>query len=229
VDPMTFSCDSIRPALGAYALRALEPAEREQVDAHLEGCPACREELATLTATARALGHLAATDALAAGEEATGRGLLGRALAELARRRRRLRLRLAGGGVALALAASGAAAGVALATRPATPATAPAAAHLTGTDPDTGVAAQADLFAESWGTSIHMTISGVSSGARCQLVAVARDGSQEVAGSWHVGYSGAAAIEGATGMSPGQLASLRVMTSRGAMLIALTMPSASSP
>ncbi len=225
---MTSSCATVRPALGAHALRALEPRERAEVEAHLEACPACREELAALSAAAGALGHLAATDALVASEEPSARGLLGRVIAELARRRRRLRFRLAALGVALVLAAAGTAAGVTLATRPAAPPEAGVTAQIAGTDPQSGVAAKAELFAESWGTSIHMTITGLKAGDRCQLLAVSRDGSEEVAGSWHVDYSGAAVIDGATGMSPGQLAALRVMTNRGAMLIALPMPSASS-
>jgi hypothetical protein len=219
---MSQACDTVRMALGAHALGALDPAESEEIRTHLESCPACREELAALSSAASALGQLAATDALAASEEtAAAHGLLGRVIAEVARRRRRFRLRLAGAGVVLVLAAAGATTAVTLATHPGAPA---AAAHLAGTDPDSGVAASADVYAESWGTSIHMTISGVNPGERCQLVAISHDGSKEVAGSWHVDYSGAAVIDGATGMTTGELAFLRVQTTAGAMLIALRMP-----
>ncbi len=37
-----------RALLGAYALGAVDQAEREQVEAHLAGCAACRQELARL-------------------------------------------------------------------------------------------------------------------------------------------------------------------------------------
>lgn len=37
-----------RALLGAYALDAVDQAEREQVEAHLAGCAACRRELARL-------------------------------------------------------------------------------------------------------------------------------------------------------------------------------------
>lgn len=37
-----------RALLGAYALDAVDQAERQQVEAHLEGCAACRRELARL-------------------------------------------------------------------------------------------------------------------------------------------------------------------------------------
>lgn len=47
--------DQNRAMLGAYALGALDEAEREQVDAHLRQCGACRTELARLVAAAEAL------------------------------------------------------------------------------------------------------------------------------------------------------------------------------
>ncbi|MBW3547037.1 MAG: zf-HC2 domain-containing protein [Actinobacteria bacterium] len=37
-----------RALLGAYVLDAVDEAERQQVEAHLEGCAACRRELARL-------------------------------------------------------------------------------------------------------------------------------------------------------------------------------------
>lgn len=41
---------------GAYAVDALDGLEREEFEAHLAGCGACREEVAELTATAARLG-----------------------------------------------------------------------------------------------------------------------------------------------------------------------------
>jgi len=37
------TCDSVREMLEAYALGALEPAERAQVEAHLKSCAECRQ------------------------------------------------------------------------------------------------------------------------------------------------------------------------------------------
>ena len=40
------SHEEVTDLLGAYALDALEPAEHQAVDRHVEGCPACRREVA---------------------------------------------------------------------------------------------------------------------------------------------------------------------------------------
>ncbi len=37
----------LRLSLGSYVLGSLEPADRAALDAHLPGCPDCREELAS--------------------------------------------------------------------------------------------------------------------------------------------------------------------------------------
>jgi len=42
------ACEHVRPALGAYSLGALEPAEVAAVEAHLAACPACAAELTRL-------------------------------------------------------------------------------------------------------------------------------------------------------------------------------------
>jgi anti-sigma factor RsiW len=61
---------------GAYVVDALDADEREQFEAHLLACPACRQEVAELTAT---------TDRLAvAATEAPPAGLRDRVLAEVA-------------------------------------------------------------------------------------------------------------------------------------------------
>lgn len=44
-----------RDLLGAYALGAVDQAERQRVEAHLEGCAACRRELAQLREAAAML------------------------------------------------------------------------------------------------------------------------------------------------------------------------------
>jgi len=40
----------LRLSLGSYVLGSLDPADRAAIDAHLPGCPACREELASYAA-----------------------------------------------------------------------------------------------------------------------------------------------------------------------------------
>ena len=44
--------------LGAYALGALEAADRAQVEAHLPFCSACRDQLASIAGLPGLLSHL---------------------------------------------------------------------------------------------------------------------------------------------------------------------------
>jgi len=236
---MNDGCGELRIALGAYVLGALRPEESDEIEAHLAGCAGCREELVQLVGMPGLLGRLSRDEALAAG---TGAGalpapglrvgpaagtrptLLERTLGELGRRRQRQRLRwragvAVGGAAVIALAA---AVGVLVVTRPAPAIPAVAAvARLSGADQSTGVRASAELYAEAWGTSIHLDVSGVTPGDQCELVAIGQDGSQQVAGTWKVGYTGGVQIDGATGISPTQLSSLQVVTTSGSELVAL--------
>jgi anti-sigma factor RsiW len=242
---MNDSCGERRIALGAYVLGALRPDESDEIEAHLAGCAGCREELAGLVGMPAVLGRLSREEAVAAGS-AVGAGvgagavpapglrvgsaadrrptLVERTIAELRERRRRQRLRWRVGVAtgAAAVIALAAAVGVLVVTRPAPTVSAVAAvARLSGVDHSTGVSASAELYAEAWGTSIHLDVSGVIPGDQCELVAIGRDGSHQVAGTWKVGYTGGVDIDGATGLSPGQLSSLQVVTTSGSELVAL--------
>jgi hypothetical protein len=244
---MNDGCGEQRIALGAYVLGALDPAERDELESHLAGCAGCREELAALAALPAALGRLSTVEALAAGggvPAAVGsptsvpdhsgspagvpaRGaspsLLERTIAELARRRRsgRLHLRVAMATGAMAVVALGVAVGVLVVTRPAPVTPGIVVARFTGSDAGTGVTASAALYAEPWGSSIHLDVAGVSPGDQCELVAIAEDGSQQVAGTWRVGYTGGVQVDGSTGIDPSQVASLQVVTTSGSGLVAL--------
>jgi len=213
-------CAEVRLALGAHALGALEPDEDAEVRAHLQGCAACRDLLATIAPVPAVLGRLSAAEALAL-QPTPGPGLLERTTAALRRQRRGLRLRrgLAAGIGAVVLAGGAAAVAVAV-SRPATQA-AVAVAHFSGSDAATGVSATADVYRESWGSSIHLTITGAPSGYSCELMAVGWNGSQEAAGSWWVGDTGNVGVDGTAGMQPDQLASLEVVASDGMVLVTL--------
>ncbi|GAA4328075.1 hypothetical protein GCM10023178_40840 [Actinomadura luteofluorescens] len=52
-------CTEARTALGSYVLGALDPGERSRLEAHLEGCPACRDELAGMAGLPALLGRVA--------------------------------------------------------------------------------------------------------------------------------------------------------------------------
>jgi len=229
---MNDSCGERRIALGAYVLGALGPLERDGVESHLADCADCRAELAALVPLPVALGRLSTAEALAAakGRPATAGAapgsapsVLERAIAELARRRRaaQLRWRLSAATGAVALAALGVTVGLLVVTRPATASPAVVAARFSGADAGTGVSASAQLYTEAWGSSIHLDVAGVTAGEQCELVAIGRDGSQQVAGTWRVGYTGGVEITGSTGIAPSQVASLEVVSTSGSELVAL--------
>lgn len=44
-EPSTMGCEDVRDLLFLYACDELEPDERQQVDAHLEGCEVCNRVL----------------------------------------------------------------------------------------------------------------------------------------------------------------------------------------
>lgn len=54
---------ALRRSLGAYAVGALEPSERSNVEEHLEDCQACRDELASLAVLPGLLSRLSKEEA----------------------------------------------------------------------------------------------------------------------------------------------------------------------
>ncbi|GII02989.1 anti-sigma factor family protein [Planobispora takensis] len=59
---MMMTCDEARMSLGVYVLGALDPQERAEVEAHLDGCPGCRAELEELTGVAGFLDRVSEED-----------------------------------------------------------------------------------------------------------------------------------------------------------------------
>ncbi|WP_207400943.1 anti-sigma factor family protein, partial [Actinomadura roseirufa] len=51
-------CPDVRASLGVYVLGAIDPAERSRLEAHLEGCSACRDELAGMAGLPALLGRV---------------------------------------------------------------------------------------------------------------------------------------------------------------------------
>lgn len=102
----------IHTDVAAYALDLLAPGEKASFEQHLAGCESCREELAELAPTARALALTAPRDEapvdlqartfMAIEREAGSSVMAPAATARAARPRRRLALRLALGGLAVA-------------------------------------------------------------------------------------------------------------------------------
>lgn len=86
------TCDEVRMSLGAYALGALDDDESAEVEAHLDGCPACREEAAELSGLTPLLARVSEEDIEHAATPP--RAVLDRMIVASAKRNRRSRILL---------------------------------------------------------------------------------------------------------------------------------------
>src|SRR4051794_25862433 len=62
---MTLECTDATISLGAYVVGALDHTERAELEAHLAGCPMCRDELAELAPLPGLLSRLSVDEVLA--------------------------------------------------------------------------------------------------------------------------------------------------------------------
>jgi hypothetical protein len=211
----------LREQLGAYALGALEPRERAEVDAHLQECASCREELARLAALPGLLARVSPDEAA---DPRPAPGDVGeRALAALATRRRdeRRRRRRWGAGLAAAAATVVALGLVVVATggdgggRGVPLRIEPVAA-------DAGsVAGTAWAEGREWGTAIGVDLRRLPDRPAYALTAIARDGHREVAATWAATEAGAAEVEGSCAIRPDEMAGYEVTAGDGEVLVRL--------
>jgi hypothetical protein len=94
---------------------------------------------------------------------------------------------------------------------------------LSTTDRATGVWAQLTLVAEGWGTRMLIKMHNVPKGDHCQLVAVANNGGEDVAGSWTsaLGSDAYPEYSGSTMTPYGQITSIQVRTTSGHVLVSI--------
>lgn len=178
----TESCREWRESLGAHALAQLAEGERPALEAHLEGCAACRAELESLTGVARLLPladpeHFesapAPPPALADRVAATIRAERGTA------KRRKLRLGLAFGGATAAIAAAVLAIFVLPGGSSSTP-----EQHIAFQALPPGLQISATLEPHAYGTEIHMYVKGAPSGTLCRVFLRGSNGVQQSAGTF---------------------------------------------
>jgi Putative zinc-finger len=178
----TESCREWRESLGAYALGQLPDGERAGLEAHLEGCPDCREEARALTGVA-ALLPLADPERLGPGPQPP-RELGARVMAAVGeerrgrKRRRRLRFGLGFG------AATAAAAAVVVLLVLGGGGQSPPQQEIEFAAVPSGVEIGAMLEPRAFGTEIHMYVSGIRSGTLCRVFLRGKDGKRYPAGSF---------------------------------------------
>lgn len=224
-------CAEVRLSLGAYVLGALDPADRSPVEAHLAGCPDCRDELASFAALPGLLGRVSRSEVESEPVD-PGPQLLERLLnAAAAERRhdRRRRLLTSIAAAVIVLAAIGVSVGFGVThDRNSTPrAVAFASQTFTATNPQNHVQATITETRKGWGASVDVSVVGVTSdlaGPSCQLIAVGSDGKTDVAASWSApvaGYTGLSKVNaaGSTAMASKDITGFKVVGSDGQTLV----------
>jgi anti-sigma factor RsiW len=178
-------CREWRELLGAYALGHLEGDERAGLEAHLDGCPKCREELASLQPVALMLPH---ADPARFGPAPQPPPELGQRIAatiaaerEQGEKRRRRRLF---GGFALGGATAAAVAAVLLLFVFGGGESASPEQQVEFAGLPAGITIDATLQPHSYGTEIHMYVHGVPSGTLCRVWLRGPNGASYPAGTF---------------------------------------------
>ncbi|WP_433476603.1 anti-sigma factor family protein [Spirillospora sp. CA-142024] len=240
-------CTDVRTALGVYVLGALDPGERSQVEAHLERCPACRDELAGLAGLPALLGRVdeeqlekiagpppELLDGLLVKAAERRRGWLGplgrpaggrgRGWAPLAAAA--CLLLVVGGLFGGLLFPSRTGDGTAAKPPPSatsTPAPTTAGERITAENSKSNIKGYVVLHRKQWGTEVELHLAGVRKGSHCKLLVIARDGRRDALGSWYVPYDeGYGEYRGSTMFPRGQLFSFEIVSEDGRPL--LTIP-----
>src|SRR4051794_8435264 len=219
---MTLECTDATISLGAYVVGALDHTERAELEAHLAGCPMCRDELAELAPLPGLLSRLSVDEVLAGPPTLDTREpdgtMLDRLLVAAARERRRASRTRWLAAAAAVVVLVGASTGAVVATRDSgthwqqTAVAAAGPVHLT-----------VKLVDQANGTKLDMRMWGVARDERCSLVAVSRDGRTEDAGWWEASYTGTAHVTGTTSIPRRDLAQLKVVTDAGKTLVVVSI------
>lgn len=185
-------CLHIRQTLGVYVLGAIDPPERAAVDAHLAGCPECREELAGLAGLPALLGRVPFDEAeritsvyseRSTPAEQADDVTLAPVLVKVAHQRKVRRWRGLAAAAAVVLAASTAA------TVSMHMADAPVAVHWEHdqmTNSATHISVAVKYAAQPGGTRLEAAVTGIPKGTECEFWVIGSGGERWPAGSWTV-------------------------------------------
>ncbi|MGE5132017.1 MAG: anti-sigma factor family protein [Gemmatimonadota bacterium] len=223
-------CRQIRQSLGVYVLGAIEPAERAQVDAHLAGCPDCREELADLAGLPALLHRVPVAEARLLADDGQRLQapppdeLLHSLLDRVAGVRRARRWRTLVAAAAVAVLALGAGAGGAAALSggsPPAPVAQGSGETISGTSASSGVHLTVRYRGVAWGTTMEAQVTGIAPGTVCQLRVTSRSGHSSIVGSWQVSYGDQGAwYPVSTALDASQIRSFQ-LTSNGKTLVSM--------
>ncbi len=187
----TEDCRHWKESLGVYALGHLSREERAGIEAHLEGCAACRAEADSLMSVASLLPH--ADPAHFEGPAPQPPPELGKRIASTIsserraqRRQRRRRFGLGFGGAA---AAAAMAAVLAIFVLGGGGSSEPEQ-HVAFNSLPKGVKIGATLQPQAFGTEIHMYVKGIRSGTLCRVYMRGPNGRDVSAGTFRYRWGG---------------------------------------
>jgi Putative zinc-finger len=215
-------------SLGAYTLGTLDLHDRAVVESHLADCEECREALAEISGLPRLLSLLTVSDIAVLGDHDPTRFEVGDALyqrlaavasedvtepvASTGRRGSRWLVAVAASLVVL----GGAGAGVAALT-----AHHHASPWRTVAASQQGVHMTVGLDAQTTGTALRVSVTGLHKDETCWLYAVGRDGHRDLAGQWSSTYRGDAQQIGSTTIPSGQLVKLVLVGANNRTLVSV--------
>ena len=193
-----WDCTEARVSLGVYVLGAIDPAERGLVDAHLETCQECRDELAGLAGLPALLARLdpdevsrisADDPGYAVADERPPAELIGTVL-DLARaRRRRERWRYLSVAAAVVVIAGALFGGLTSAAAHTQKVFIPQGSTgsweaVNGTSQATGASATVAYSSEPWGSAFEVLVDRIPMGTTCQMWVVHPDGTRTQVAAW---------------------------------------------
>lgn len=200
--------ETLRDALGAYTVGALDPAERADVERHLRDCASCRDDLVQLEVLPSMLGRLSADEAEAAvnGPSPVDPVVApGRFRDELGRLRRALRAWQVAAAVAVGalvlvvLPLPGGGAAMVFEPRPAVPDAADAEGRV-------------EVTARPWGMQVSIDLRDVPARRGYGMWAVDGDEHSAPVASWSATPEGNVRLQGACYMSIDDLARFELKT-----------------
>lgn len=208
--------------VAAYALGVLDEADAFRFEDHLMECPSCAAHVTEFgPATRQLMLYRRATPRSVHPMSKPGPRLLDRLLGEVAGRDRLRRRSLLYGLAASAVVALGAPGIALVAADGDTP-----ARRVEATDQRSGVWAQVTAENEEWGTQVELKVKDGAGPRTCRLIAVGRDGSEQMVTSWTVARHDAreSTMMGAAAFHPDEIAHYEVRTTAGERLVVLAAP-----
>jgi len=202
----------LRLSLGSYVLGSLDPADRAALDAHLPGCPACREELATYAALPALMSRLS-IDQVRQPTPTVPPTVLSRALNTVAAERNSTVTQLRRWRRATVLSAAAATIVAVLFGATLLHTQTPSPPEGTPLIATAGVSASgsASLQAKPWGTAVTLQLQGLPQGDSFTAWVTAPNGTRSIAATWTPSPDGHATLTGAANITDTTHAALQIM------------------